>query len=127
MPVRLCGPFAERSRRGAPFFGGLCPSDLALTNAGTASSAEEFVLMARWSSKVVVVGGATEGALDYSNVRSAPLPSGVRVAHIPMTRRGWLPETSVDAGGIAPDVRVPDGASDWAVFALGVLAARDAE
>lgn len=96
-----------------------------LTDAGTASSAEEFVLMARWSSKVVVVGGATEGALDYSNVRSMPLPGGVRVAHLPMTRRAWLPEMSVDAGGIAPDVLVPAGVPDWAVFALGVLVARD--
>ncbi len=95
-----------------------------LTDAGTASSAEEFVLTARWSSKVVVVGGATEGALDYSNVRSVPLPGGVRVAHVPMTRRTWLPETSIDAGGIAPDVLVPDGVPDWAVFALGVLAER---
>ncbi len=82
--------------------------------------------MARASAKVVVVGGATEGALDYSNVRSAPLPGGVRVARVPMTRRLWLPETSVDAAGIAPDVLVPDGVPDWAVFALGVLTARDA-
>ena len=97
-----------------------------LTDAGTGSSAEEFVLVARQSAKVVVVGGSTYGALDYSNVREVPLPSGARVLHLPMTRRSWLPETSVDAAGIAPDVWAPEGVADWTAFALGVLAARDA-
>lgn len=95
-----------------------------LTDAGTASSAEEFVLIARQSAKVVVVGGSTYGALDYSNVRRVALPSGVRTLHLPMTRRGWLPKTSVDAAGIAPDVWVPEGVADWTSFALGVLEAR---
>lgn len=93
---------------------------------GVGSSAEEFTLMARTSDKVVVVGTPTAGALDYSNLRMVPLPSGERVLRLPTSRRAWLPGFSVDAAGIAPDVGVPPGVADWDAFALGVLAARDA-
>ncbi len=97
-----------------------------LTDAGTASSAEEFVLVARQSARVIIVGAATYGALDYSNVRGVMLPSGTRAVGLPMTRRSWLPETSIDAAGIAPDMYVPTGTKDWTAFALGVLFGRDA-
>ena len=97
-----------------------------LTDAATASTAEEFVLTARQSAKVVVVGAPTAGALDYSSVRAVELPSGTRALRLPMTRRDWPPGGAVDATGIAPDVEVPDGVQDWVAFALGVLAARDA-
>ena len=97
-----------------------------LADAATASAAEEFVLVARESAKVVVVGASTRGALDYSNVRDVALPSGTRTLSLPMTRRMWLPETLVDAAGLAPDVWVPEGVPDWTAFALGVLAGRAA-
>ena len=89
------------------------------------SSAEELVLMARTSAKVTVVGTPTAGALDYSNLRLVALPSGERTLRLPTSRRAWLPGFSVDAAGIAPDVVVPRGVTDWDAFALGVLVARE--
>ncbi len=97
-----------------------------LVNGGTASAAEELVVAARQSAKVLVVGAPTYGALDYSNVREQVLPSGERTAYVPTTRRQWLPAFSVDAAGLAPDVRVPEGVEDWPAFALGALLARQA-
>ena len=92
---------------------------------GVGSSAEELALIARTSPKVTLVGAPTYGALDYSNVRDVPLPSGERTLHLPTTRRNWLPTSSVDDGGIRPDVTVPDGVADWDAFALGVIVAKD--
>lgn len=96
-----------------------------LMDAGTASSAEEFVLVARASAKVITIGAATYGALDYSNFREAELPSGTRAVRLPTTRRTWLPEGSVDATGLFPDVSIPNGVQEWATFALGVLMAQE--
>ena len=103
------------------------PRAVALVIEGSVgSSAEELALVARTSPKVTLVGAPTYGALDYSNVRDVPLPSGERTLHLPTTRRNWLPAASVDDGGIRPDVTVPDGVADWDAFALGVIVAKDA-
>lgn len=71
---------------------------------GCASACEQFLLAARQSSKVTTYGQPSAGVLDYANVRHVLLPSEQRVLTWPTTRSRRLPEQSVDAEGIAPDV-----------------------
>jgi hypothetical protein len=86
-----------------------------------ASAAEEFLLLARQSRKVVLFGSNSRGCLDYSNVRKIPLPSGSRVLGVPMSRSRRLPQSPVDGHGIAPDVRLAEGERDPVGFVLGCL------
>lgn len=104
------------------------PSEVVvLVDRGVASSAEEFVLQARQSDKVTLMGENTSGTLDYSNVVPRPLPSrwpaiGRIVLHVPTTRSHRVKEGSpVDVAGIAPDVRIPEGVGDWVAFAAAWL------
>jgi hypothetical protein len=71
------------------------------------SSCEEFVLVARQSFNVKVIGRPTFGSLDYSNLRPYDLPSGKRVLWYATSRSLRLPEYSVDVAGIPPDVYLP--------------------
>src|SRR5262249_20741961 len=56
-----------------------------------ASSAEEFLLRAVQSKKVILFGRHTLGVLDYSNVMPIWLPSQKRVFALPMSRSKRLP------------------------------------
>jgi hypothetical protein len=94
-----------------------------LIDGRTASAKEEFVLQARHSRKVTLLGSNTLGCLDYSNQRRIELPSGRRVLFLPMSRSKRLPEHPVDPDGIAPDVRIPETIEDAVAFALGYFAA----
>jgi hypothetical protein len=71
------------------------------------SSCEEFVLVARQSFNVKVIGRPTFGSLDYSNLRPYDLPSGKRVLWYATSRSLRLPDYSVDVAGIPPDVYLP--------------------
>lgn len=86
-----------------------------------ASSAEEFLLLARQSAKVVLVGATpTEGVLDHANVATFALPSGVRALDLPTSRTTRPPEAAVDGRGIAPDVLLDPG-DDPVAAALALL------
>lgn len=67
------------------------------------SSCEQFVLAARTSFRVKVVGRPTGGVLDYSNLRPHKLPSG-RPLFYATTRSTRLPDMRIDGVGIAPDI-----------------------
>lgn len=87
-----------------------------------ASSCEQFVLDARQSRKVTVIGADnTGGFLDYGNVRRVELPSGRRRLQVPTARSRRLPEMPLDRIGIAPEVRLPDGETDPVAFARRFL------
>ncbi|CAA9330334.1 MAG: hypothetical protein AVDCRST_MAG68-2439 [uncultured Gemmatimonadetes bacterium] len=89
-----------------------------------ASSCEQFILDARQSRKVTVVGtGSTRGMLDYGNLRRVPLPSEQRRFFIPTARSRRLPATPLDRTGIAPAVLVPPG-TDPLAFAVAHLRTR---
>ena len=82
-----------------------------LIDRGCASACEQFVLEARQSGKVTVFGAEnTRGALDYLNVRTARLPSGVRTLRLPISRLSGLPADPVNPTGLAPDVRLAPAA-----------------
>jgi len=79
-----------------------------IINEGNASSAEQFLLIAKESSKVTLFGNRnTAGVLDYSNITASSLPSGKYQLWSPMTRSKRLPENPIDNTGIAPDVIIP--------------------
>jgi hypothetical protein len=61
---------------------------------------------AKQSRKVTVLAGQnTYGMLDFSNVRTASLPSGERTIGLPMMR--IIRDRSLNNVGVAPDVVVP--------------------
>lgn len=89
-----------------------------------ASTCEQFVLDARQSRKVVVLGtGNTGGLLDFGNARGVLLPSGGRRLHVPFTRSHRLPNTPLDHTGIAPAVRIPPDTKDAVDYARQFLVA----
>jgi C-terminal processing protease CtpA/Prc len=72
-----------------------------------ASTCEQFVLDARQSRKVKVLGASnTGGLLDYGNALTTTLPSGERRIHVPTTRSRRLPAMPLDLVGITPDIRL---------------------
>lgn len=75
-----------------------------------ASSCEDFVLDARQSGRVTVLGTEnTRGSIDSGNVRSTWLP-GWRRLRVPTSRSRRLPAERLNGVGIAPAVRIPEGA-----------------
>lgn len=93
-----------------------------IDNAG--SSAEQFVLAVQDADNVVTFGKEnTYGVLDYSNVVSEMLPSGIMALNWPVTRSLRLPDNPVDDEGIAPEVRLGAEVDDPVTAALEWLKA----
>jgi peptidase S41-like protein len=90
------------------------PSRVAiLIDGGCASSCEEFVLEARQSFDVKLVGQHTSGSLDYSNLAPHDLPSGRRRLWYATTRSSRIPGLTVDVAGVPPDIYLPiEGGAD---------------
>lgn len=78
-----------------------------LVDRDCASSCEEFLLAARQSFHVKLIGRNSYGALDYSNMRLHVLPSGQRHLQYATSRSARLPQLQVDLGGIMPDIYLP--------------------
>lgn len=93
---------------------------IVLMNKGCMSSCEEFVLVARQSSKVVLMGEHTGGVLDYANVHYLQLPCKTGWLQYATSRTNRLPEFPIDNIGIAPAVKIPEG-KNWIEFATEFL------
>jgi hypothetical protein len=78
-----------------------------LTDHGCGSSCEQFVLEARTSYRVKIVGRPTYGSLDVSNLRPHLLPSGRAQLNYATTRTTRLPDMRIDTIGVAPDILLP--------------------
>lgn len=79
-----------------------------IINGENGSSAEQFLLDAKQSKKVVLFGNEnTAGVLDYSNITPKELPSGNYNLWLPATRSRRLPDEPIDNIGISPDVIIP--------------------
>jgi len=85
-----------------------------LVDNACASSCEEFLLAARQSFHVKLIGRNSYGALDYSNLRLHSLPSGLRQLQYATSRSARLPHLQVDLGGIMPDIYLPPPKDDAA-------------
>ncbi|MDR2039525.1 MAG: hypothetical protein LBQ60_16500 [Bacteroidales bacterium] len=101
-----------------------------IINEGNASSAEQFLLSAQKSDKVILFGNCnTAGILDYSNITPTTLPSNNYQIYCPMTRSKRLPENPIDNIGIAPDIIIPfpateqlyDKLDNWVYFVKNYL------
>lgn len=78
-----------------------------------ASTCEDFVLEARQSRKVTVLGGEhTAGVNDYGNIRSLWLPGWRRMRVATSRSRG----ERIDRVGIAPAVLIPHDVTDTVAF-----------
>lgn len=105
-----------------------------IINQGNASSAEQFILTAKKSSKVTLFGNEnTAGVLDYSNTMNENLPSKKYELIFPISRSRRLPENPIDYVGIAPDIMIPypateqlfDRLDQWAYFVQNYLESMD--
>lgn len=93
-----------------------------LINGGCASSCEQFVLAARQSQKVTLIGSPTAGVLDYGNMHRMDYPCK-------KWQLGWATSRSmrVDMGqgidnvGIAPQLQPGAEVRDWVEFAQKYL------
>jgi len=84
------------------------PSRVAiLIDGGCASSCENFLLAARQSFNVKLIGTRTYGCADYSDMRPFALPSGQRLLWHATARSQRIPGLPVDLAGIPPDVYLP--------------------
>lgn len=101
-----------------------------IINEGNASSAEQFILMAKNSSKTTLFGNSnTAGVLDYSNAVTENFPSNRYRLTFPMTRSRRLPSNPIDNIGITPDIMIPypateqlyDRIDQWVYFVLKYL------
>lgn len=101
-----------------------------IINENNASSAEQFLLSAKNSDKVILFGNKnTAGVLDYSNAVQVLFPSNNYALLYPMTRSRRLPDYPIDNIGIAPDVIIPlketvqlyDRLDDWVYFVMSYL------
>ncbi|MDQ4076707.1 MAG: S41 family peptidase [Chloroflexota bacterium] len=88
-----------------------------LMGSGCFSSCEDFILEARQSSKVTLLGSeATLGGLAYGNVRLVWLP-GWRRLLLPTSRWREIDATSREEVGLSPQVWIPEGEADAVDFA----------
>ena len=74
-----------------------------LIDGGNASTAEQFILMAKQSTKVKLFGQRTAGALDYSNLNNVESPSGNFKLFYATSRSYRIPNMAIDDYGIQPD------------------------
>lgn len=93
-----------------------------LTDKKNGSSAEQFLLEAKQSSKVITFGtGNTSGTLDYSNLYFEYLPSNKRGVAIPTSRSLRLPQKPFDPFGFSPDVKIDIDTKDKIKFITDYL------
>ncbi|QKG80346.1 S41 family peptidase [Tenuifilum thalassicum] len=96
-----------------------------LVNEGCASSTEQFILEAKQSSKVKIVGTNTFGALDVSNVTTINSPDSLFTLIYSMSRTLAPQNERIDGIGIKPDIIIPRTVMrlEWIKFAKGKIEA----
>lgn len=93
---------------------------------GIASSGEQMVREIHATSDRTTIYGRdnTMGCLDYSSLINLEMPNCQIYFSCPMSRIMGLPETGIDATGIAPDVRIDlplpakltDNVDEWVIW-----------
>ncbi|HOW44242.1 MAG TPA: S41 family peptidase [Candidatus Aminicenantes bacterium] len=92
-----------------------------LANRRTASSGEAFVLDAKQSKKVKILGTPTYGALDYGSASFFDFGCGNYKLMMPTWRSMRLPDYPIDNIGIQPDIYLDKSVKDWVRFAVDYL------
>ena len=87
-----------------------------------ASSCEQFILFARQSDKVTLLGENTAGIKDYGNLHTLDFPNNRFRLHYPTTRYSSVDvDKGIDNIGIPPNVRLGEDTEDWVNFAREYL------
>lgn len=92
-----------------------------LIDKGVASSGEDFVIAAKQSKKVKMLGTPTYGAIDYASVREFDFGCTNYKLYLPTFRSLRLPEYPIDNIGIQPDIYLDKTITDWVKFAKEYL------
>lgn len=92
-----------------------------LVNRRTASSGEAFVLDAKQSKKVKIMGTPTYGALDYGSASFFDFGCKNYKLMMPTWRSMRLPDYPIDNIGIQPDIYLDKSVKDWVKFAADYL------
>lgn len=87
-----------------------------------ASACEQFVITARQNPRVTLMGRKTFGALDASNCRLMPAPSGQIAVYYATTYVRRPAGQQIDEIGISPDIELPAPADEEAFLAEVALA-----
>lgn len=92
-----------------------------LVNRRTASSGEAFVLDAKQSKKVKILGTPTYGALDYGSASFFDIGCKKYKIMMPTWRSLRLPDYPIDNIGIQPDIYMDKSVKDWVQYAVDYL------
>lgn len=92
-----------------------------LINKEVASSGEDFVIAAKQSKKVKLLGTPTYGAIDYASVREFDFGCNNYKLYLPTFRSLRLPDYPIDNIGIQPDIYLDKTVTDWVKFAKEYL------
>lgn len=92
-----------------------------LANDKVASAGENFLLKAKQSKKVKVMGIPTSGVLDYANAYFFKFACDNYRLLLPTYRSLRLPDYPIDNIGIQPDIYMDKSITDWEQFAIDYL------
>lgn len=92
-----------------------------LIDRGCGSSTEKFILDAKQSKKVKILGSPTYGAVDYVSVREFKLNCNNYSLYMPTVRMMRLPDYPLDNIGIQPDIFMDKYIKDWVQYAKEYL------
>lgn len=92
-----------------------------LANERTASSGEAFVLEAKQSKKVKILGTPTFGAIDYGSASLFDFGCENYKLMMPTWRDMRLPDYPIDNIGVQPDIYLDKSIKDWVQFAVDYL------
>ncbi|MEL6696407.1 MAG: S41 family peptidase [Bacteroidota bacterium] len=100
------------------------PSQIAiLMNEGNYSSAEQFLLNARQSQKVKLMGTSSAGVIDISNMTATVSPCGNYQLAYALSKSQRIPNMAVDGHGVQPDYFIDSTIPpfQWISFAQKIL------
>ncbi len=92
-----------------------------LTDKRVGSSAESFVMKAKQSKKVKILGTVTSGGLDYAAARMFNFGCPEYLLQLPTYRSLRLPDYPIDNIGMQPDIYLDNSIKDWIKFTLDYL------
>ncbi len=94
-----------------------------IINEGCGSTTEQFLLGAKQSRKVILIGNTTAGVLDYSNVRQVDFSCMNHILGYPTTRSRRIPDNAIDNIGIKPNVSMTFD-KGWLEKVVGIMTSK---